>query len=80
MSRAKIYEIGAEDLGSLPEAVESTVGARSEYEPTDEGEEDLVIIELDRGDGFSGELRKAEIRDCRSRGCIGWERANFKVP
>lgn len=52
------------------------MGARSEYEPTEDGEEDLVIIELDRGDGFSGELIKAEMRDCRSRGCIGWERAS----
>lgn len=32
------------------ESIESRVKARSEHEPVDEGEEDLVKIELDRGE------------------------------
>lgn len=45
----------------------SRVEVRSEYEPVDEGDEDLVRRELERGEDFSGEPRYAEARDCRSR-------------
>ena len=31
----------------------------------EEREEDLVRIELERGDDWSSELRNAEMRDCR---------------
>lgn len=40
--------------------------ATSELESIEEGEEDLVMSELERGD-FSVELKKAEIRDWRMR-------------
>lgn len=33
------------------ESIESRVKARSEHEAVDEGEEDLVKFELDRGEG-----------------------------
>lgn len=35
-------------------------------EAIEEREEDLVGMELDRGDRRSGEFKKAEIRDCLS--------------
>jgi hypothetical protein len=48
----------------------------SEWEPTDERDDDLVIIELERVDGRSSELRKVEILDCLSTCMIlelvGW--------
>jgi len=40
--------------------------ARSEYEPVEEGEEERVNIELDRGD-LSGRLKRENGRDCLSQ-------------
>lgn len=43
---------------------------RSEWEPVEEGEEDLVVIELDRTDCLSGELNKDEILDWPLSQCM----------
>lgn len=39
------------------ESLKSRVVARSENEPEEEGDEDRVRIELERGECFSGELK-----------------------
>lgn len=48
----------------------SIVLASSEYDPVDDGEDDLVRIELERCEDFSEELTYPDALDCRSRGYI----------
>jgi hypothetical protein len=47
----------------------SIMAAWSERESIEEGDDDRVITELERGDSLSGEPKKVAILDCRSQ-CI----------
>ncbi len=50
----------------------SKVAGKSEWD--DDGDEDLVKIELERGDALSGELKNVESRDCLSQCMVGVKR------
>jgi hypothetical protein len=52
------------------ESMRSRVVARSGNDPDEEGDEERVRMELERGECFSGELKYADAQDCRSGGCI----------
>jgi hypothetical protein len=56
------------------ESLRSRVVARSENDPVEDGDDDRVRMELERGECFSGELKYADAQDCRSCGITLWSK------
>ena len=65
------FDLALTSIAHIPSIIggrlASTLVARSECEPMDDGEEDRVIAELDRCEGRSGEPKNPATLDCLSQ-------------